>query len=54
VVGPDGKPQGLTVRVGATEGGATEIVSGLEPGREVIIGGGPRTAEAKTTSVGST
>lgn len=53
VVGPDGKPQGVTVRIGATEGGATEIVSGLEPGREVIVGGGPRTAEAKTTPPGS-
>jgi HlyD family secretion protein len=53
VVGPDGKPQGVTVRIGATEGAATEIVSGLEPGREVIIGGGPRTAEAKTTPPGS-
>jgi hypothetical protein len=52
VVGPDDKPQGVTVRIGATEGGATEIVSGLEPGREVIIGGGPRTAEAKTTPPG--
>jgi HlyD family secretion protein len=42
VVGPDGKPQGITVRIGATEGSATEIVSGLERGREVIIGRGPR------------
>ena len=44
MVGPDGKPQGVTVRIGATEGSATEIVSGLEPGREVIIGGGVRAA----------
>lgn len=42
VTGRDGKPQGLTVRIGATDGGMTEIVSGLEAGREVIIGGGPR------------
>jgi HlyD family secretion protein len=53
VVGPDGKPQGVTVRIGATEGGTTEIVSGLEAGREVIIGGGPRTAETTTTPLGS-
>jgi HlyD family secretion protein len=46
VVGPDGKPQGVTVRIGATEGSATEIVSGLERGREVIIGGGPRATRA--------
>ena len=37
----DGKPEGVTVRIGATDGGMTEIVSGLEAGREVIIGGGP-------------
>jgi HlyD family secretion protein len=46
IVGPDGKPQGITVRIGATEDSATEIVSGLEPGREVIIGGGPAAARA--------
>jgi HlyD family secretion protein len=42
IVGKDGKPQGVTVRIGATDGGVTEIVSGLEAGRDVIIGGGPR------------
>jgi HlyD family secretion protein len=46
VVGPDGKPQGITVRIGATEGSSIEIVSGLEPGREVIVGGGPRAVRA--------
>lgn len=43
VTGKDGKPQGTTVRVGATDGAMTEIVSGLEAGRDVIIGGGPKT-----------
>jgi HlyD family secretion protein len=52
VVGPDGKPQGVTVRIGGTEGGTTEIVSGLDAGREVIIGGGARTAEATTATLG--
>lgn len=42
VTGKDGKPLGVTVRIGATDGGMTEIVSGLEDGREVIIGGNPR------------
>lgn len=42
VVGPDGEPQAITVHIGANEGSTTEIVSGLEPGREVIIGDGPR------------
>jgi HlyD family secretion protein len=41
VVGEDGKPQAVAVRLGATDGSTTEIVSGaIEPGREVIIGGG--------------
>ena len=44
--GRDGKPEGVTVRIGATDGGMTEIVSGLEAGRDVIIGGGPRTDAA--------
>ena len=30
------------MRIGATDGGMTEIVSGLEAGAEVIIGGGAR------------
>jgi HlyD family secretion protein len=46
VTGKDGKPLGVTVRIGATDGGTTEIVSGLEEGREVIIGGNPRTDAA--------
>jgi HlyD family secretion protein len=53
VVGPDGKPHGITVRIGAAEGSATEIVSGLEPGREVIIGGGPRAAQAAAQATAS-
>ena len=47
VTGKDGKPQGTTVRIGATDGAMTEIVSGLEAGRDVIIGGGPK-ADAAT------
>jgi HlyD family secretion protein len=42
VVGRDGKPQGITVRIGATDGGVTEIFSGLDASAEVIIGGGPK------------
>ncbi len=44
IVGKDGQPQGVTVRIGATDGGMTEVVSGLNAGAEVIVGGGPRTA----------
>lgn len=36
------KPQGLTIRIGASDGAMTEVVSGLAPGQDVIIGGGPR------------
>lgn len=39
----DGKPTPLSVRVGATDGSATEIVTrALKPGDQVIVGGGPR------------
>lgn len=42
VLGNDGKPQGVTVRIGATDGGTTEIISGLADGAQVIVGGGAR------------
>lgn len=39
----DEKPTPIVVRVGATDGSATEIVSrGLKAGDQVIVGGGPR------------
>ncbi len=38
----DGKPQLVSVRLGATDGTNTEILSGVEEGRRAIIGGGPR------------
>ncbi len=41
VLGPDRKPQGVTIRIGASDGAQTEVISGLDAGREVIIGGGP-------------
>lgn len=51
VLGSDGKPQPVTIRIGATDGGLTEVASGpLELGREVIIGGGPKTTEPPRTS----
>ena len=47
VLGTDGKPQPIQIRTGATDSGMTEIQTGpIETGREVIIGGGPKTAEA--------
>ena len=46
VLGADGKPQLIQIRTGATDGGMTEILAGpIEVGREVIIGGGPKTVE---------
>ena len=41
VLGPDRKPQGVTIRIGASDGAQTEVIAGLEAGREVVIGGGP-------------
>ncbi len=39
IVGRDGQPQGVTIRIGATDGGSTEVVAGLDAGAEVIVGG---------------
>lgn len=42
VVRRDGQPEGVAVRTGATDGGFTEVVTGLDAGAEVIVGGGAR------------
>lgn len=43
VVGEDGKPKPIAVRVGATDGSNTEVVSrDLKPNMQVIVGGGPK------------
>jgi HlyD family secretion protein len=34
----DGKPKAVPVRIGITDGVTTEIISGLNPGQEVIVG----------------
>jgi HlyD family secretion protein len=42
VMGPDGRPQAIALRVGVSDGVVTEIVSGdLAEGASVIVGGGP-------------
>jgi HlyD family secretion protein len=47
-VGPDGKPQQVALRLGASDGGMTEVIAGaIEPNQEVIVGGGPRAGEAQ-------
>lgn len=46
VIGSDRKPQPVTIRIGASDGAQTEVVSGLAAGSDVIIGGGPRPAAA--------
>ncbi len=48
VVGRDGKPQALAVRLGASDGGLTEVVSGLEAGQDVITGGTGRLGDGGT------
>jgi HlyD family secretion protein len=51
VLGNDGKPEPISVRIGATDGGQTEIASSaIEVGREVIIGGGPRATDQPRSS----
>lgn len=51
VLGEDGQPRGVDVRLGVGDGAMTEIVAGeIEAGANVIIGGGPpRTAAAPAT-----
>jgi HlyD family secretion protein len=46
IVGRDGEPQGVTIRIGATDGGSTEVVAGLDAGAEVIVGGSARPGTA--------
>ena len=36
------KPVAIPVRTGATDGSFTQIVGPLQPGDQVIIGGGPK------------
>jgi HlyD family secretion protein len=56
VLSPAGTPQAVSVRLGATDGNATEIASGpLVDGfsvHEVIIGGGPRQSDASRNRAG--
>lgn len=52
VVGGDGRPQGVTVRIGATDGGNSEILSGLDADAEVIIGGGPKLETQRGPRIG--
>jgi HlyD family secretion protein len=47
VVGRDGEPQGVTIRIGATDGGSTEVIAGLDAGAEVIVGGAGRPGSAQ-------
>ncbi|MEA2934805.1 MAG: HlyD family secretion protein [Variibacter sp.] len=46
VAGANGKPEAMTVRLGVSDGTVTEIVSGLQPDQQVIVGGGPRVVAA--------
>jgi HlyD family secretion protein len=47
VVGRGGEPQGVTIRIGATDGGSTEVIAGLDAGAEVIVGGAGRPGSAQ-------
>jgi HlyD family secretion protein len=43
VIGPDGQPQAVAVRLGIGDGTVTEIVAGeLKSGQDVIVGGGAK------------
>lgn len=47
VVGTDGAARAVPVRVGITDGSFTEIVGGIEPGQEVIVGAAPAGRETR-------
>ncbi len=47
VVGGNGMPQPVGVRVGITDGAFTEVVDGIEAGREVIVGVAPADRETR-------
>ena len=38
----DGKPEAVPVRVGVTDGSFTQVMGPLQPGQQVITGGGPK------------
>lgn len=45
VLGPDGQPRAVAVRLGIGDGSFTEVEGeGIEPGAELVVGGGPRPA----------
>ncbi|MCA3247500.1 MAG: efflux RND transporter periplasmic adaptor subunit [Azospirillum sp.] len=53
VVGANGEPEAVPVRLGASDGNFTEILAGaVEAGREVIVGGGPRPGASVAPSTG--
>lgn len=53
VVGADGRPQAVALSLGISDGVMTEVLSGdLEPGRELIIGGGPAPQSAPSAPRG--
>lgn len=54
IVGEDGKPKPVAVRVGATDGSNTEIVSReLKAGAQIIIGGGPKPKPRASSPMGA-
>jgi HlyD family secretion protein len=44
VIGADGNPALVTIRTGATDGTNTEVISGLQNGQKLIVGGGTKQA----------
>jgi HlyD family secretion protein len=47
VLGPDGQPRAIAVRLGVGDGSFTEVSGeGIELGTELVVGGGPRPAPA--------
>lgn len=50
-LGPDGNPQAVPVRIGATDGSYTEVLRGnLQEGAAIIVGGGARNGAGDTNA----
>ncbi|MBI3452510.1 MAG: HlyD family secretion protein, partial [Rhodospirillales bacterium] len=53
VLGPDGQPKTVSVRLGIGDGAFTEVIGGaLQAGQEIIVGSGRATAAAATPRLG--
>jgi HlyD family secretion protein len=50
-LGPDGKPRGIAIVIGLSDGSASEVIQGdLQPGQELLIGQSPSSATSRPST----